>query len=617
MRLSRVRIENFRGIRRAALADIGDQPLITMSGRNGVGKSLGLFAILLAWRGTLGATSASQLVGPWGSSGLVELTLSFAEEEWTQIRTFAEKIDGVTVPDSREIALTMEFDDLGRLTLDGLARNAEDIRTVIRHPQFRAAHSFAQIDLIPAERQMSRYENATPDAAALSTRESDSWRQNFIDSLMGGYGPVSLFGVMPYLSALDYAGFLESRRGGRTALASDYTDLVGGFARATGKRIGLPELAKDGQIAIFVDAGAGNRHSLSLLSSGEQEALGLMYLVRRLSARGGILLIDEPEQHLHPSLQRTIVAVLEGASGRSQLWLSTHSPALISGSSLDSVVAVHSPALRPENQFERVSFQSDRLALLTELGMPPSAWQQGDVLLVVEGRSDERYLTRLLPMELSRALILVAGNAAAVERVSASLKGKEAILPWVAVRDRDLADNDEVHSWEERDPRLFVWSVRSIENLFLESNWVSATLSRVGVTMSPDEVRQRFAALALDQQEEIVFLLTERRLDREFPAQSKARRDLKGWYEAQAEAALSKRDAVETTLAEVRALLDDEWEPRWREWVQAKRLLAQFVPCTPFRSLEHLLDAMVALASEDHHYLPKEVITLRARLLRQ
>ena len=146
---------------------------------------------------------------------------------------------------------------------------------------------------------------------------------------MGGYGPISLSGVLPYLSALDYAGFLEHRAGKSTKFAADYAELVDGFESATGKRIELPRLAHNDQIAIFVDAGAGNRHSLTQLSSGEQEALGLMYLVRRLSSRGGILLIDEPELHLHPTLQRTIVAVLERASGRSQLWLSMHSPALI------------------------------------------------------------------------------------------------------------------------------------------------------------------------------------------------------------------------------------------------------------------------------------------------
>ena len=202
-------------------------------------------------------------------------------------------------------------------------------------------------------------------------------------------------------------------------------------------------------------------------------------------------------------------------------------------------------------------------------------------------------------MHLSKALVLVAGNASSVERVSAALQGKEAVLPWLAVRDRDLAEDLEVQSWVLRDPHLFVWKWRSIENMFIDARWIAATIDRVGMTMAEEDVWARMSALSLGQRDDVEFLLTEKRLSVAFPTESVPRRDSRAWYDAVAKAALSKRDAHDETRNEIRAGLKKEWDSRWPEWVQAKRIFAEFVVSTPFRSLQHLLDAMVALSLEN------------------
>ena len=247
---------------------------------------------------------------------------------------------------------------------------------------------------------------------------------------------------------------------------------------------------------MFVDAGGGNRHLMSSLSSGEQEAIGLMYVVRRLASRGGILLIDEPEQHLHPSLQSVLVALLRQSGHHAQLWLSTHSPSLILTSSLDSLVSVHSAASHPENQTERLALEAERIELLEELGLSANAWQQSDYLMVVEGRMDKSYLSRILPLELSRAEVLVAGNASGVMQVSTALAGRGSTIVWLAIRDRDLAEPEEVASWVESAPNLLVWPQRAIENIFLDCEWIAATLLRSGLKISAKEIEDRLEELS-------------------------------------------------------------------------------------------------------------------------
>lgn len=58
----------------------------------------------------------------------------------------------------------------------------------------------------------------------------------------------------------------------------------------------------------------GARHSLDELSAGEHQVLILVYLISRWLQPGGIVLIDEPDLYLHPSLVSGLLANLEAGS---------------------------------------------------------------------------------------------------------------------------------------------------------------------------------------------------------------------------------------------------------------------------------------------------------------
>jgi ABC-type transport system involved in cytochrome c biogenesis ATPase subunit len=73
-----------------------------------------------------------------------------------------------------------------------------------------------------------------------------------------------------------------------------------------------------------------NNHTIDDLSSGERQCLILMFMVSRWLMPGGIVLIDEPDLHLHVSLQRQFIHALEQVveARGGQLIVTSHSPTM-------------------------------------------------------------------------------------------------------------------------------------------------------------------------------------------------------------------------------------------------------------------------------------------------
>jgi ABC-type cobalamin/Fe3+-siderophores transport system ATPase subunit len=74
----------------------------------------------------------------------------------------------------------------------------------------------------------------------------------------------------------------------------------------------------------------GTQHTVEQLSDGEQQLLILLFIVSRWTMPGGIVLIDEPDLHLHVSLQRQVIRALRRLVNEKggQLIVTSHSPTL-------------------------------------------------------------------------------------------------------------------------------------------------------------------------------------------------------------------------------------------------------------------------------------------------
>ena len=89
-----------------------------------------------------------------------------------------------------------------------------------------------------------------------------------------------------------------------------------------------PDIAPgENRLRVKLKGKRGQYHSLDELSAGEHQVLILLFLLSRWAEKGAVVLIDEPDLYLHPSLVSGMLASLEKLVGDldGQLIITSHS----------------------------------------------------------------------------------------------------------------------------------------------------------------------------------------------------------------------------------------------------------------------------------------------------
>jgi len=126
---------------------------------------------------------------------------------------------------------------------------------------------------------------------------------------------------------------------------------------------------------------------LEVNGSGIREALRLVLDYE--FKHPDILLVEEPEVHLHPALEIAMMRYLKRISEKSQVFLSTHSTNFLDGGDMSNIYLV---SKKDETAVQLLNLEDAQARIPKELGLRLSSLFMFDRLVFVEGPSDEAVL---------------------------------------------------------------------------------------------------------------------------------------------------------------------------------------------------------------------------------
>jgi hypothetical protein len=153
------------------------------------------------------------------------------------------------------------------------------------------------------------------------------------------------------------------------------------------ERLRLRAHTSEHNLDVLVDDDGGFRASVEDCGTGLQTVILVLSALHR--TRGSIVLIDDPEAHLHPAAQATFARVVaaRARSSGGQVIFATHSPAVLDAVPDDQVFEV--TRTNGSSQVRRLAKNTSVLDSIRSLGYRPSLLKMADTVLFLEGPHDQ------------------------------------------------------------------------------------------------------------------------------------------------------------------------------------------------------------------------------------
>ncbi|MDX2936407.1 ATP-dependent nuclease [Streptomyces ipomoeae] len=598
MRISEIVVTDFKAIRHAKLTELDTQPYTLITGQNGAGKTAMFQALHLITRAGQ-PQPRPELVRLGQERAEIELSFSLSDEEFHRVNLHHRSVFGRSAERMDRYRRVAQVDKAGKVSFSD-----SSVVATLFDPVFRASNSFPDVTLL---------------GAAEDGRVGATAAQGSAGVLPGGFPPSSPAAddLTRRLTALDYCSLVKARHSG--GLDDAYGQLAATFREATGKTLLRPQpIGGFGATRIEV-ATVDGRHPVRELSSGEAGLLGLLCALHQSAHDGSALLLDEPEQHLHPALQMAFLRAVRSLAHQTQTMIVTHSVKIVAAAHPSQVYQMLGG--EATDQARRVASVSSLAGVIAEMGADEADLLLKGGRLVVEGGRDEDYLERLFPEELENVHVIKAGSSGQVLARHRMLTDDLSSLPWMCLIDRDLMSDTQVQKHQRDYPNLHIWPRRALESMLLDPVLVAAVLGSLGRPTSLDEAETLLRAAVDPLADDVVTDMLAGELANRFPLPRPDKKDgirgLKEQYAASARAMKARSEAVDVVHQEVSAQVRERWERDRFVLVDPKKALGALArELNLFRKAQDLTNALIASAGADPAVRPRPLEEFRLRLVR-
>jgi len=253
----------------------------------------------------------------------------------------------------------------------------------------------------------------------------------------------------------------------------------------------------------------GTQRPFSSLSSGEREVIVLAFDILSQDPNDCIVLIDEPEMHLHPELTFRLVKVLKSIGERNQYFLFTHSTDIISQSFETGVYFIRPKnKITQGNQAIKIDYSNlNDLTQIPNLRETVGMLSLGKKLLFVEGvdtgidRNVFATLAKSSKVDLAIVPSDSCDNINNIGKICDTLNKGIFGIDLYMVRDRDSLTGDEVDIYTKKSGgKMIFLPFYHIENVFLDPDAIASVATQFGVNkFNSDIIAEKLMEFAKNQ----------------------------------------------------------------------------------------------------------------------
>ena len=216
--------------------------------------------------------------------------------------------------------------------------------------------------------------------------------------------------------------------------------------------------------------------------SGIKEALRLLLDIE--FEEPSLMIVEEPEIHLHPGLETALMRHLEEVSKNRQVFITTHSTNFLDTAAVQNIYLVSKDTSTTAQLLDRTEVEE---LVPAELGIRLSSLFIYDRLVFVESQSDEdiiRTWANTLGVNLDRANVgfIHMGGSRNLSYFAGgstlSFLAKRRVKMWVLI-DRDEKDDEDIDKIKQRlgeDVHTSVLNKREIENYLIHAKVLAETI---------------------------------------------------------------------------------------------------------------------------------------------
>lgn len=248
---------------------------------------------------------------------------------------------------------------------------------------------------------------------------------------------------------------------------------------------------------LFIEIPTGEIITFNDLSSGEKEVFFILSFFIRHNVENAIIVIDEPELHLHPELSRLPIRNMKSIRDGNQIWVATHNSEIIDEAGRDKVIYVARDISTRKAKFIAGEHEQEVIAQLKDMFGFSGYIGVAKNLVFLEGDNssqDRKFYSTLFPGESSNFKIVPSNSSDNLSRInSAILSIIESSLGWMnffLVRDRDYLTEEMVEKYKTHsEGKIFVLSKHEIENYLIDFEIISNVLLDIfNIQKSPDDI---------------------------------------------------------------------------------------------------------------------------------